>query len=101
MGAFTFLRDVYNLDTLDTRFLTSSSAPYRTIIEARNDPDAKKEAAAKAQARAPPSKWGTPEFYLYYLVVLVAVPYMFWIAYDVSKRTLECAAIPLGAVLTR
>lgn len=85
MGAFSFLRQVYDLDTLDTRFLSSSSTPYQAVIEARKDPRAAKEAASRAQARAPPPKWQTPEFYLYYLVFLWAVPYMFWVAYDVSR----------------
>lgn len=88
MGALSFFGKVYDLDTLDTRFLSSSSVPYKTVIEARSDPDAVKEARERAQARAPPSKWRTPEFYLYFLVIAWAVPYMFWVAYNVSKRTL-------------
>jgi hypothetical protein len=87
MGALSFLRNVYTLDTLDTRFNSSSSVPYQTVIDARSDPAARQEAASKARARAEPSKWATPEFYLYYVVFAVAVPYMFWIAYDVSRRT--------------
>lgn len=87
MGAFSFFRRIYDADTLDSRFLSSSSTPYRAVIEARKDPDAVKDAADRAHARAPPPKWQTPEFYLYYLVFIWAVPYMFWIAYDVSRRT--------------
>lgn len=86
MGVFSFFRKVYDIDTLDTRFMSSSSVPYQTVIEARSDPDAVKEAADKARARAPPPKWQTPEFYLYYFVFLWAVPYMFWVAYSVSRR---------------
>ncbi|KAM3448869.1 hypothetical protein MY3296_007413 [Beauveria thailandica] len=87
MGVFSFLKSVYTLDTLDTRFTSSSSVPYKTVVEARSDPVAQREVtAAKAQSRhAQPSKWRTPEFYLYYVVFIVAVPYMFWIAYDVSR----------------
>lgn len=90
MGVFSFLKSVYTLDTLDTRFTSSSSVPYKTVVEARSDPVAQREVtAAKAQRRhAQPSKWRTPEFYLYYVVFVVAVPYMFWIAYDVSRRML-------------
>ncbi len=87
MGAFSFLKKVYTLDTLDTRFTSASSVPYKTVIEARNDPAAQRDATAKAQSRAQPSKWNTPEFYFYYLVFLAAIPYMFWTAYDVSRRT--------------
>lgn len=97
MGVFSFLKQVYTLDTLDTRFTSSSSVPYKTVIEARNDPVAQRESAAKAQSRAQPSKWNTPEFYLYYAVFIVAVPYMFWIAYDVSRRMLARCRVPLLA----
>lgn len=86
MGVLSYLRKVYDLDTLDTRFTSPSSAPYQTVIDARGDPIAEREAAAKARSSAPPPKWRTPEFFLYYLVFIVVVPYMFWIAYDVSKR---------------
>ncbi|PTB40769.1 uncharacterized protein TrAFT101_005930 [Trichoderma asperellum] len=85
MGVLSYLRKVYDLDTLDTRFTSPSSAPYQTVIDARGDPIAEREAAAKARSSAPPPKWRTPEFFLYYLVFIVVVPYMFWIAYDVSK----------------
>ncbi|KAH8173746.1 MBOAT, membrane-bound o-acyltransferase family protein [Sarocladium implicatum] len=84
MGALTFLKSVYDLDTLDTRFTNSSSVPYQTIIDARSDPATSKDTQHKVQARAQPSKWQTPEFYLYYLVFLLAVPWMFWVPYSVS-----------------
>ncbi|KAG6003041.1 hypothetical protein E4U21_002430 [Claviceps maximensis] len=85
MGILSFLRNVYDLDTLDTRFLTSSSTPYRAVIESRHDAHAVKQDARAAQAQAQPSKWKTPEFLLYYLVVALAVPCMFWTAYSVSR----------------
>ncbi|KAI0410079.1 MBOAT, membrane-bound O-acyltransferase family-domain-containing protein [Xylaria palmicola] len=91
MSAFSLLGKVYDLDTLDTRFIVSSTTPYQTVIEARNDPAAaSKERAAKWSSRQPsssPSRWRTPEFYLYYAVFVVAIPCMFWIAYDASKTT--------------
>jgi hypothetical protein len=86
MGLLPYLRKVYDLDTLDTRFTSSSSAPYQTVIDARGDPVIEREVADKARSSAPPSKWLSPEFFLYYIVIIVVVPYMFWIAYDVSKR---------------
>ncbi|KJZ71589.1 hypothetical protein HIM_08983 [Hirsutella minnesotensis 3608] len=85
MEALAYLRKVYDVDTLDTRFTNPSSTPYQTVIDARSDPVAAKEAASKAQARAQPSKWRSPEFLLYYAIFIVVVPYMFWIAYDVSR----------------
>ncbi|KAI1346144.1 MBOAT, membrane-bound O-acyltransferase family-domain-containing protein [Xylaria sp. FL0043] len=90
MGAFSLFRNIYDLDTLDTRFTVPSNTPYRTIIEARNDATAaSKDRAAKWNSRPSSSKsrWNTPEFYLYYTVFILAVPYMFWIAYDASKTT--------------
>lgn len=81
------MRRVYDLDTLDTRFTTESNVPYQTVIETRDDPVARRESAAKARSRAPPSKWKTPEFILYNMVVAFVIPYMFWVAYDVSRRT--------------
>ena len=79
-GPLSFLRSLYDLDTLDTRFTTPSSVPYRASLDKRED-DAK-----VPDKRAERPKWNTPEFYLYYLVFLVVVPYMFWVAYDVSRR---------------
>lgn len=79
-GPLSFLAGVYDLDTLDTRFTTPSSVPYKNSIDARDSE------RSKPDKRAEPSKWGTPEFYVYYLVFLSVVPYMFWIAYDVSRR---------------
>ncbi|KAG6034076.1 hypothetical protein E4U41_006705, partial [Claviceps citrina] len=79
MAILSFFRKVYDLDTLDTRFTTLSSTPYRTVIEARNDADAARQAADKAQAQAQAQgtsrpKWRTPEFLLYFAVVAPAGP---------------------------
>ncbi|KAG5817502.1 hypothetical protein H9Q74_000092 [Fusarium xylarioides] len=87
MGPLAFLSSLYDHDTLDTRFTTASSTPYQNVIEARLDPSIKKDSAAKERSRAQPSKWKTPEFFLYYAVFAVAIPYMFWITYDVSRET--------------
>jgi hypothetical protein len=87
MGAFSFLGRLYDLDTLDTRFTVSSATPYRTVLETRHDAVASRERAEKWNSRAPKSRWRTPEFYLYYVVCLVAVPYMFWTTYDASRST--------------
>lgn len=86
MGVLSFLRATYDLDTLDTRFTNTSSTPYKTVIEARGDAAASKERAAKWKSQGQPSRWNTPEFYLYYFVLLLVIPYMFWVAYDASRR---------------
>lgn len=82
MGMLSFLAKVYDLDTLDTRFNSSSAGPYHGAAgDARGD-----AAKAHARARRPPSRWRTPEFCLYYVVFALAVPSMFWTAYSVSSR---------------
>lgn len=85
MGFLSFLRSVYTLDTLDTRFSTPSSTSYKTVIDSRSDPAAKDGHKERITARASPSKWKSPEFYIYYLVFAVCVPLMLWIPYTVSR----------------
>ncbi|KAI0126430.1 putative glycerol:H+ symporter [Xylariales sp. AK1849] len=85
MGAISFLRSVYDLDTLDTRFTNTSSTPYKTVIESRGNPAASRERAAKFSSKAQPSKWRTPEYCLYYVTLSFVVPYMFWVAYQASQ----------------
>jgi hypothetical protein len=98
MSLFSYVRSIYALDTLDTRFTTSSTTPYKSTIDGRADYTKSKLSQDNAlqgvsikldshgQPRAQPSKWTTPEFYFYYFVFLTVVPYMFWVVYDVSKR---------------
>lgn len=93
MALLSFLRRLYSLDTLDTRFtISSTTPPKQAASEPRIDPAkpslSESKNAARADPRAPgpqPSKWNTPEFYLYYLVFLTAIPSMFYVVYDVSK----------------
>ncbi|KAI1323518.1 MBOAT, membrane-bound O-acyltransferase family-domain-containing protein [Xylariaceae sp. FL0255] len=88
MGILSFFRSIYDLDTLDTRFTNSSSTPYKTVIDSRKDAAAaSKERAAKWNSRGPRSRWNTPEFYLYIILVASTVPYMFYTAYDASRTT--------------
>lgn len=56
------LRDLYKVETLDTRFAGSD----------------------QPLASAQKSKWRTPEYFLYYVVFLTIVPVMFKSVYDVS-----------------
>ncbi len=98
MRPFSYIRSIFALDTIDTRFTSSSATPYKSVVDARA------ESAVRALKRddsipgvgvktdhsgrpiAQPSKWKTPEFYLYYLVFIITVPYMFWVPYEVSRR---------------
>lgn len=89
MGLFS-LKAVYSLDNLDTRFTTPSSVPYKVVADAR-DGNGKRETVGKPDKRAEPSKWATPEFIVYYLFLLVIIPRMFWVAYDVSRCTSRAA----------
>jgi len=83
-----FLRNLYDLDTLDTRFTNPANVPYKTVVDARKeDRDAKssKERAASWNLSGQPSKWKTPEFFLYYIYVAAVTPAMFYIPYSASK----------------
>ena len=93
MGIFSSLRSIYALDTLDTRFTSSPRVPYQTVVDARNGHGVAPglDAPVQLDSRRKPippgrSLWKTAEFYLYYLVVTTAVAYMFWVAFDVSRR---------------
>lgn len=99
MGFFEWLKKLYSLDTLDTRFTISSRTPPRqAAIELQLDPVRPSPAEAgltsKSRQNGRPSRtddlrpplWGTPEFYFYYFVFLTAVPMMFKVSFDVSRR---------------
>lgn len=101
MSLFSFLRSIYDIDTLDTRFTTPSTVPFKADTSSskaagRNGTlghsDSRRDASAEIAKRAEPSKWRTPEFLVYYFIFLTVVPYMFWVAYDVSRRMCFCPA---------
>ena len=73
---FTWLRRVYSLDTLDTRFTSTANT------DSRRPKDARANAIAQG---ASPSLWRTPEFFIYYVFFIVLVPLMFKTVYDASK----------------
>ncbi|SMQ55093.1 unnamed protein product [Zymoseptoria tritici ST99CH_3D7] len=60
----TMIRDLFKVETLDVRFASPTGQPHKT---------------------AQPSKWNTPEYYLYYLVFLTIPFMMFKSVYDVSQ----------------
>jgi hypothetical protein len=98
MGLFAIAKRLYSLDTLDTRFTTSSRRPPRDK-RSRIDPaqpssgrtvsgqDEKPESktVVERNSEASPSKWRTPEFFVYYFAFVTVVPMMFKVTYDVSK----------------
>ena len=106
MGVMNYLRGMYCLDTLDTRFTNSPKVPYKVVIDARNGhgtvpvQDAPVNLDSKRKQILPkPALWKTPEFYFYYVVFLTVVPYMFWVVYDVSRSEL-IQSTPLLPLLT-
>lgn len=90
MGLLSWLRRLYSLDTLDTRFTVSATTPLNVAADSnrtgsRDKRDGENTRHTKNGTSSP--KWNTPEFYVYYLVFIVAVPLMFKTATDVSQGT--------------
>lgn len=81
MGTLSLLSSIYRLENLDTRLVTSSTTPYK----APADGAAPRKGRDGAEARVQPSRWNSLEFYGYYLFLFFLIPYMFWVAYDVSR----------------
>ncbi|KAL8719804.1 MAG: hypothetical protein Q9225_003239 [Loekoesia sp. 1 TL-2023] len=100
MSFLIYLQKLFSLDTLDTRFTTSSWLPAAAsgpVQPSRIDPakpvpgldiqdgtSNNRRPEGKGRENPRPSKWATPEFFLYYIVFIVAVPLMFKSVYDVS-----------------
>jgi hypothetical protein len=76
---FAWLRRVYSLDTLDTRFTSSATPAHDTRPSSK---DARTNTIAQG---APPPLWRTPEFFIYYLFFITLVPLMFKTVIDASK----------------
>ncbi|KAK1837153.1 glycerol uptake protein 1, partial [Podospora conica] len=88
-AVLSWLGSIYDLDTLDTRFTTPSSVPYNVRS---NSPTGQKNKRDDARARGEgepesPSRWATPEFFVYYILLGWVIPYMFWVPYTVSRES--------------
>lgn len=91
----SYAERLYSLDTLDTRFTVSAIAPLgKTSSDHGVTVDKPAPSAAGVPAKrqgeelpvgSQPSKWATPEYILYYVVIAIAVPSMFGIAINVSQ----------------
>jgi len=90
-----YLKALYSLDTLDTRFTTPSSSALIPPSHADAASPPPKEAStpsprsgrdSEGKGGAARSLWRTPEFAAYYVYLLYVIPYMVWTAYDLSKR---------------
>ena len=93
MSELHYVGKLYSLDTLDTRFTTSSKSPpsrsdpvKAAPNEARSSPTGSMISPGALIEGASPSRWKSPEFLYHGLVFLFAIPLMFWTVYDVSKR---------------
>ena len=94
MSFLQYAGRLFSVETLDTRFTTSSSSPPSRIDSASPSPA---EASFKnlgqgrnggrdIASKASPPRWKSPEFIYHGLVFLVVVPLMFKTVYEVSKR---------------
>lgn len=96
MGPLSYLRSVYDVSTLDTRFATPSSVPFRTAQEIRDDPAVSKDHAASIKASATPSRWTSLEYIGYAIFLAWAIPGMFVIGYSVSQRMIALLPVQVG-----
>jgi hypothetical protein len=90
--ALTFVRQLYSLDTLDTRFIVPATAPPKEALEeAQLDPVGPVPVKnGKGKSQAPnhgihPPRWNTLEFYFYYVSIALSVVFMFKAVLDVSQ----------------
>lgn len=87
----SWFRRLYSLDTLDTRFIVSSNTPLKAVATDTRSAPAKDVRANAIASNAAPSKWRTPEFWVYYVIFLIAVPLMFKTVIEVSQGRAFCA----------
>ena len=91
MSLLQYMRRLYSLDTLDTRFTASKSSlkdPGAGRHTTRS-PGVAGDVAAREATRSSEtssSLWETTEFYIYYIIFIVVVPLMFKVAIEVSNR---------------
>lgn len=96
-----YIRSLYSLDNLDTRFTASKSSPSKEPGAERNTTRSTAGAlAGDATARETTrssgisaSLWETKEFYVYYIMFIVIVPLMFKVAIEVSNRKFNSNAL--------
>ncbi|RMD44058.1 hypothetical protein DV735_g1139, partial [Chaetothyriales sp. CBS 134920] len=88
MKLASFFRELYSLDTLDTRFTNSATTPLKAdgqkataTATTTTNPD------SKLPPGTSPPKWNTPEFYFYLVVFLICVPQMYWAVAEVSLQS--------------
>lgn len=97
-----YTRELYSLDTLDTRFTASKSLPSKELgtgQQTTRSAVAAGDTAAGETTRSSAisaSLWAKKEFVIYYVMFIVVVPLMFKVAIQVSNRkfnqmlTIDC-----------
>ena len=108
------IRQMYSLDILDPRFVSSAPSPSDPSVRPRAgalrrsvaDRDSENGSSAREESRAlpqgaNPSRWGTPEYWLYYFLFFGALGWMFKVAMDVSKGSRYSSSLPRNQRLTR
>lgn len=88
--ALRFFRQLYSLDTLDTRFVVPATVPPKEALEETEAnptrPISTTVQNGKAKgANVGPPRWKTPEFMFYYVSIGISVILMFKGVLDVSK----------------
>lgn len=93
--ALKFIRQLYALDTLDTRFVIPATTPPKEALEeAKLDPVGPipvkegRDGTKRADSDIHPPRWNTLEFYFYYVAISASVFMMFKSVLDVSKGML-------------
>ena len=101
--ALKFIRQLYSLDTLDTRFIVPATAPPKEALEdAKLDPAGPiptkdgRDGTKRSDNDIQRPRWNTPEFYFYYVAIITSVFFMFKSVLDVSKGP---PVIPRGRFL--
>ena len=81
MSWLQFIKTLYSPETLDTRFVLSSSIPIREALAERANGASKPPPNAGVR----PPLWRTLEFYFYYVMFILIVPQMVKSPMDVSR----------------
>jgi hypothetical protein len=101
LSLLSWFRLLYSLDTLDTRFTVPANTPVKVAAEDTRSGSAKDARSNTVANNASPSKWGTPEFFFYYIIFLIAVPLMFKTVVDVSQGTSAHSVLESSTKLRR
>lgn len=97
MSLLHYIRRLYSLDTLDTRFVCSSSSPPNAQGVVEPSAKAKRELSPTAQ----PSRWNTLEYYFYYVVFITIIPLMFYVPYTVSRGRMVSTSSNILELISR